>query len=121
MGLAQQYYTTENGPYFDASDPHSRVDRCHIVVAHTHLQGSGYSKDGSRECHALGVMRDPRRTKYARKHISKLPRWTQGFLMIRGGYFYPLNRHSTNWSECLAGLPSDDYEIIRSQKARANA
>ncbi len=116
VGLAQQLYSTENGPYFDPSDPNSRVDRCHIVVAHTHLQGWGWSKDGTRECHALGTLRDPVRTQYKNKHKSKLPTWIQGFLMVKHGYFYPLNRHSTDWSQFLMGLESQRYEIIESQR-----
>ena len=94
------------------------MDRCHIVVAHTHLQGWGWSKDGTRECHALGTLRDPVRTQYKNKHKSKLPTWIQGFLMVKHGYFYPLNRHSTDWSQFLMGLDSQRYEIIESQRIK---
>ncbi len=121
VGLAQQYYFTENGPYYDPADPNSRVDRCHIVMAHTHIQGWGMSRDNTREMHALGTLRDPLRTQYKSKRKSKLPNWTQGFLMIRDGYFYPLNRHTTNWAEILSGLDNQSYEIIQSQKRNQSA
>lgn len=75
--------------------------KSHIVLGHTHIQQSGFSKDGEYEIHALGCMRNPQKTQYKQLGANKHFQWQQGFLMVREGYFYPLTRKGTNWKMLL--------------------
>jgi hypothetical protein len=73
----------------------------HVVVTHTHIAQEGFSPDGEWRCISMGCGRDPKRTKYARQRATKFPKWNQGFLMIKGGYFYPMTVKGTDWQEFL--------------------
>lgn len=108
--LGQEMYATENGPYWDPRVHGSRRDSCHVVIAHTHIQQSGWSKDYAREIHSTGTMRDPVRTKYMRKKANKFPQWNQGFLMCKNGWFTQLGRNNTNWVHLLGSF-ADQAEI----------
>lgn len=99
--LGQEIFNVEWGP-----DP-VRPEKCHIVLGHTHRQMSGFSHDNSHEIYGLGCLRDPWRTKYARKRSSKHKLWNLGFLMIKDGYFYPYSWMATNWEAELGSLCPD--------------
>jgi len=92
VALGQKLYNVSVGP---------NEEKCHIILGHTHQMQSGFSPDGTHEIHALGCMRDPQRTRYLQKHSTTYPQWSQGFLLMRGGYFYPLSKYGTNWKELL--------------------
>lgn len=76
-------------------------EKSHLILAHTHLQESGWSKDGDFEIHALGCTRDPYRTQYKQIKANKYRQWIQGFLMFHNGEFKPLTRKGTNWKALL--------------------
>lgn len=100
--LAQDIWSVESAP--DGSK-----SKMHIVTTHTHIAQDGFSPDGNWRCVSLGCARDPRRTKYARERATKFPKWNQGLLMIRDGYFWPLTRHGTDWQ---AFLGDDFYAML---------
>lgn len=75
-----------------------------VVVGHTHLQESGESKDGYAELYGTGCMRDPERTAYLQRKAGLFPKWHQGFLLVRDGYFYQYSRKKTNWQAELGDL-----------------
>jgi hypothetical protein len=81
----------------------------HWIVAHCHRRQDGWSPDGEYEIHALGTGRDPERTKYKATKINTHKAWDTSFLMIKGGYHYPLDLKSTNWCEVLGSL----YTVFR--------
>jgi predicted phosphodiesterase len=112
VSLAQQIYRKINGPYHDPRDLVPRIDKCHIVIGHTHLMNSGMSQDGARECHALGTCRDPMKTQYINEKVNKHNVWVQGFMYIKGGYFYNLARHTTDWLSLL-GEYAAQAEVVR--------
>ncbi len=70
--------------------------KCHVVIGHTHLQQEGWSEDGMYRCVALGCMRDPVKTAYIRRGVSKHPKWNQGFGMWKHGYYYSFSRLGTD-------------------------
>ena len=82
-------------------------EKCHIVLGHCHRAESGASPDGLREVHALGCIRDPEKTKYKMLASNKHYKWTQGFLMIREGFFYPLTKRGTDWRGLLGEFASN--------------
>lgn len=94
-GLGQKLYNVTVAP--DSSKPH-------VVLAHTHQAQQATSPDGIREIHALGTMRDPLKTKYKSTRSNTHHQWTQGFLMLRKGYFYPMVRGTTDWQFYLKDL-----------------
>jgi hypothetical protein len=71
---------------------------------------TGWSPDGEWRCISMGCGRDPKRTKYARQRATKYPKWNQSFLMIRGGYFYPLTVKGTDWQEFLG---PELYDVLQ--------
>lgn len=83
--------------------------KCHIVLGHTHIAQSGYTKDARYEVHTLGTMRDRSKTQYVSISANKHHHWTQSFLIIKDGYLYNLERHSTNWRLWLGEL----YDSIK--------
>lgn len=110
--LGQEIYSTQNGPYYDPRDAEPRSDRCHIIVAHTHIEQRGWSRDGQREVLASGTLRDPVKTKYARLKAGKFPVWNQSFIYCDpDGYFTTLSRRGTNWKSFL-GKSSHLCELV---------
>ena len=109
--LAQEHYAVQNGPDYDPTDPDSVKESCHIIVTHCHIYQSGVTPDDYREVHALGTMRNPLKTKYMRTKATKHTKWTQGFMMVKGGYFHNLSRKNTDWSSLL-GEVGKDKEIM---------
>jgi hypothetical protein len=101
--LAQDIWAVECAP--DGSK-----SKMHVVVTHTHVAQDGFSPDGEWRCIGLGCIRDPRRTQYARERATKYPKWNQGFLMIKGGYFYPLTVKGTDWNEFLG---PELYDVLQ--------
>lgn len=102
--LAQQLYQTINGPDWDPRELDSPSDKCHVVVTHCHLINSGFSPDGARECHAIGTLRDPVKTRYKQQGANKHYEWNQGFLYVKSGFFYIKTRvcKSLGLSRCLS-------------------
>jgi hypothetical protein len=106
VALGQQIYRSENGP-----DPDDNPVDCHLVLTHTHLMQTGFTPDNRREIISLGCLRNPRKTKYKQYSKNRHFEWNQGFLMIKGGYFYPLSRKGTNWLAHL-GEHGKNAEIV---------
>lgn len=79
-------------------------EKCHIVLGHTHQAQTGFSPDGLREIVALGCMRDPAKTKYISLSTTTHHQWSQGFLMIKNGFFHPLTRKGTDWEWLLGTM-----------------
>lgn len=77
VALGQQFYDVERGPRFDPFNPFKTAEKCHFVLAHTHIDQSGYSKDGVYEVHAMGTCRDATRTQYKNKGQNKHHQWSQ--------------------------------------------
>lgn len=71
--------------------------KCHIILGHCHRHQTGFSKDGAYEIYGLGLVRDPKRTKYKQFSANKHRQWDQGILMIRNGYIHSLPIKSTDW------------------------
>jgi hypothetical protein len=92
--LAQQIWDVESAP----DDSKAKM---HVVITHTHLQQDGWSPDGNWRCISLGCARDPKRTKYMRTKATTYPKWVEGFLMVKRGYFYSLSIKGTDWQEFL--------------------
>lgn len=102
--LAQELYDVERGPYFDPIHPFETMRKCHIVMAHTHRDQHGMSKDGVYEMHCIGTTRDEVRTKYKRKKATKHRQWDSSFIVVQNGFFYPMRLIGTNWREELGDL-----------------
>jgi hypothetical protein len=101
--LAQDIWAVETAP-----DGSRR--KMNVVITHTHLEQTGWSPDGEWRCISMGCGRDPKRTKYARQRATKYPKWNQSFLMIKGGYFYPLTVKGTDWQEFLG---PELYDVLQ--------
>lgn len=111
--LGQQIAEKVTGPYYDPRDSHPRVDKCHIILTHTHITQQGFTVDGTREVISLGCMRDPMKTKYMQTAANKYPGWNQSFMYSKGGYFHLLPRHSTNWVEVLGKyFPESEIAVV---------
>jgi len=104
VALAQSFYDAERGPYFDPLRPFESIQKCHFVVSHTHIDQSGYSKDGVFEMHAIGTCREPARTQYKSTAQNKHHQWSPSFLRMKGGYFTHLHVWGTDWQQELGGL-----------------
>lgn len=92
--LAQDIWAVETAP-----DGSKR--KMHVVITHTHIEQTGWSPDGEWRCISMGCARDPKKTKYARARATKFPKWNQGFVMIKDGYFHPLTIKGTDWKAFL--------------------
>lgn len=104
VALAQPFYDVEHGPYFDPLRPFETMQKAHFVVSHTHIDQSGYSKDGVYEMHAIGTCRDPNRTQYKATSQNNHHQWSPSFLKMKRGYFTHLHVWGTNWEEELGEL-----------------
>lgn len=52
----------------------------------------------------LGCMRDPLRTRYKMMDANTFHEWSQGFLMLRNGYFHQMVKDATDWEFYLGDL-----------------
>ncbi len=118
VNLGRQIYDSNNGPNYDPADLNPVVEKCHIVLAHTHNAQRGWSKDGYREIIGLGCMRDTSKTEYVMTNSSKHAEWSQGFLFVKQGYFYDATRRATNWRELLGPL-AGQAEVVGSTLSRS--
>jgi hypothetical protein len=83
QSLGRALYEVEPGPP-------GMPTKTHIVLAHTHMPSSGWSRDGLYEVHSLGCLRDPERTWYKAKTKTTFPQWKNSFMVILGGKFFPV-------------------------------
>ena len=79
--------------------------KAHQVLAHTHIQQSGWTKDGLFEVHSLGTCRDAQRSQYKAISVNKFHEWTNGFLVVQNGYFQQLSFKGTDWKALLGKEP----------------
>lgn len=75
----------------------------HLVIAHTHQNQRGWSKNGVHEIIVLGCMRDPNKTHYKSIVDNTYGEWNPGFAMMKNGYFYQFGLFSTDWKSVLKG------------------
>ena len=83
-----------------ASDPRTP----HIVMAHTHLYGSGMSLNGMRQIESIGTGRSTQKTEYASLSATNHPAWNDTFVMIIGGILEPKGAKITHWPKELGDL-----------------
>jgi hypothetical protein len=80
------------------------MQKAHFVVSHTHIDQSGFSKDGVYEMHAIGTCRDANRTQYKSTSQNTHHQWSPSFLRMRGGFFTHLHVWGTDWRAELGEL-----------------
>lgn len=63
------------------------INRCRVIMGHTHHLCWGYSKGGY-EVAESGCMRDPLRTEYKAMRKTRHPRWNPGFVFVLNGQIH---------------------------------
>jgi hypothetical protein len=85
--------------------------KAHMVMAHCHRREDGWTEDGAYEIHCLGTGRDKDRTKYKMLRVANFCEWDASFLMVKRGFFYPLDLNASDWQE----LWGDMYPLYQKQ------
>ena len=77
----------------------------HQISFHGHLSGARWDVSGTYRIVDAGMMADPGRIAYRNLRRTTHPRWNRGFVLLRGGYAYPIDPHVDTEFWARAGKP----------------